>query len=181
MDSATLQAALAIRDGLQRSQHRIALAESCTAGRIAATLGILPGISAVLCGSLVVYRNDSKSRWLGISPKILDDPQIGPVSERCSKELALAVLDRTPEADWSLTITGDIGPGAPAETDGMVYCALAGRAEKSTESDPMSYWTRTIHLQCPAPADESDYTARERRIQEATLQALRFANERIAV
>ena len=65
---------------LQVRDLKLVLAESCTCGRIAATLGALPGISSYLCGSQVVYRNLSKQQWLGVDAQILDDPEHGPVS-----------------------------------------------------------------------------------------------------
>ncbi|MCA9159342.1 MAG: CinA family protein, partial [Planctomycetales bacterium] len=75
-----LELAISLRDLLASEQCRLVLVESCTAGRVAATLGELPGISQWLCGSLVVYRNASKSAWLGVPDSLLDDPQQGPVS-----------------------------------------------------------------------------------------------------
>ena len=50
---------------LRSQPRRIVFAESCTGGLVAATLAI-PGISDSLCGSAVVYRLDTKTRWLGI-------------------------------------------------------------------------------------------------------------------
>ena len=71
------------------------LAESCTGGLVAATLAQIPGISEHLCGSAVVYRAPTKSAWLGIDQRLLDDPAIGPVSAEVTRALALAVLERT--------------------------------------------------------------------------------------
>ena len=43
---------------------RVAFAESCTAGLVAASLARTPGISQWLCGSAVVYRDATKAAWL---------------------------------------------------------------------------------------------------------------------
>lgn len=120
-------AAVRITELLRRSGRRLVLAESCTGGLVAATLAQVPGISESLCGSAVVYRNATKSAWLGIEPALLDDPRIGPVSAEVTRGLALAVLERTPEADLSAAVTGHLGPNAPPDLDGVVYVAVAVR------------------------------------------------------
>ena len=48
---------------LQLQKATLVLAESCTCGLIAATLARIPGMSAVLAGSFVVYQIDSKAAW----------------------------------------------------------------------------------------------------------------------
>jgi len=106
---------------LQKSNRRIVLAESCTGGSVASLFASIPGVSEVFCGSMVVYRNDTKSQWLGVDPELLANPQIGPVSARASAELAKRVLDRTPEAHLALSITGHFGPNAPEELNLHVY------------------------------------------------------------
>ncbi len=170
MESTTTELALALKASLQRTGQRLVLAESCTAGRVAATLAMLPGISQWLCGSFVIYRNDSKARWLGIAPELLSDPEIGPVSDRVSRELATAILQRTPEAGIGLAITGDIGPGAAAETDGKVFCAVRSKDGNVTQE-------RTWQLSCPPPANNDDLPGRLARLEEATQVALHFANQ----
>ena len=112
---------------LRATGYRLVLAESCTAGLAAATLARVPGISEHLCGSAVVYRNGTKSAWLGINPALLDDLEIGPVSAECTRELALAVLRRTPEAELSAAVTGHLGPNSPTGLDGVVYVAVSVR------------------------------------------------------
>ncbi len=119
------QAAAALIEELQKSGTRFVVAESCTSGLIAAVLGRVPGASNVFCGSTVVYRNDTKSRWLGIPPSTFD--RYDAVSERVAVEMAERVLDQTPEAGLSASITGHLGPGSPPGLDGTVYTAIALR------------------------------------------------------
>ena len=52
-DTAT-NLAVRLRDMLCRQNQRLVLAESCTAGRIAASLGTLPGISDLTSGRITV-------------------------------------------------------------------------------------------------------------------------------
>lgn len=145
---------LVLYASLQRFDHRLVLAESCTAGRVAAELGGIPGVSNYLCGSLVVYRNDSKIRWLGIEPAVIEDPHHGPVSEAVTISLAESALLKTPEATLAGAITGHLGPGAPANLDGIVYCAIAVRNEKPTAI------CKQYRLEAPTPKNSDDITAR---------------------
>lgn len=110
---------------LMKSQTKIVFAESCTAGLISATLARVPGISDVHCGSAVVYRLATKTRWLGVPEPMLDDP--GPVSEPVARAMAEGVLSQTPEAKMSAAITGHLGPGAPPDQDGQIFVGIAVR------------------------------------------------------
>lgn len=155
-----------VRDGLAAQQSRLVLAESCTAGSVAAALAIVPGISAWLCGSFVVYRNESKTQWLGIPRELLDDPQIGPVSAQVTRLLAVRALAATPEADQAAAVTGHIGPGCPSEMDGQVFFCLAQRGGSHLVE-------ATLHLNAPAPKDANDLDGRQARLEEATQWVLR--------
>jgi len=114
---------------LRESRKRIVLAESCTGGAIAANFTVVPGVSEVFCGSMVVYRNDSKTQWLGLDPAMLADPKIGPVSPQTSELLARQVLAHTPEADFALAITGHFGPDAPAHLNRRIFVTLVRRED----------------------------------------------------
>ncbi len=151
---------------LRRFDHRLVLAESCTAGLVAAELGGIPSVSNHFCGSLVVYRNDSKTQWLGIEPALLEDPGIGPVSEQVSIALAESALARTPEATLAGAITGHLGPGAPAHLDGTVYCAVAARDARSNSI------CKRFLLQAPSPTDTQDIERRRNRQAEAAKQMI---------
>ncbi|MCY3006520.1 MAG: CinA family protein [Planctomycetota bacterium] len=114
---------------LRESRKRIVLAESCTGGAVAASFTGVPGVSDVFCGSMVVYRNDSKTQWLGLDPVLLANPEIGPVSPQASEWLARQVLERTPEADVALAVTGHLGPDAPGHLNRRIFVALLQRAD----------------------------------------------------
>jgi PncC family amidohydrolase len=157
-----------LRDALRAAGHRLVLAESCTAGNVAAQLGQIPGISEFLCGSMVIYRSDSKAEWLGIAHSLLNDPAIGPVSATVTLALAHAVLLRTPEATLGAAITGHLGPGAPTGYDGCVFCAIVER------EDPAHPAQRALRLQSPEPRDAGDIEARRVRQEEATGALIAF-------
>jgi nicotinamide-nucleotide amidase len=158
MNSKLLNSAVALRDILAQQHHRIVLAESCTGGWVAASLACIPGISQWWCGSHVVYRCDSKHRWLGIDNKILDDPSMGPVSELVTQQLAERSLERTSEADIALAVTGDLGPGVPPDKDGIIYCAVSMR-------DRMVTQLRKTKLTLLPPEDSSDFQRRIARLE----------------
>lgn len=149
---------------LQSRTDMLVLSESCTSGAIAAALGMVPGVSANFCGSHVIYRNASKQLWLGISDEILDGP--GPISPECSRALCEAALERTPESNLSLAITGDLGPGADAGRDGMTFVCVQRRGGDGRET--------SHHLSAPSPCDTQDILGRETRQKEATLFALSY-------
>jgi nicotinamide-nucleotide amidase len=131
--------------GLLTAQDvKIVFAESCTGGLVAATLAGIPGASDILCGSLVTYRDDAKSKWLGISPRTLKKP--GAVSEQVALEMAIHALEVTPEAGLSASITGHLGPLAPANQDGVIHCGIALR---SAHTDQLAVFSSETQLAAP--------------------------------
>lgn len=114
---------------LRDRELKIVFAESCTAGLLASTLGRLPGVSRVLCGSAVTYRNLTKVNWLGVEQQLLDDPAITAVSEPVARQMAWGVLQQTAEADLAVSVTGHLGPIAPAGFDGLVFSGICWRTD----------------------------------------------------
>ena len=117
---------------LKQKSFKVVFAESCTAGLVAASLARVPGISEHHCGGMVVYRNATKEAYLGISARLLKNP--GPVSEAVAREMAVRVLKLTSEADISASVTGHLGPDAPAQLEGVVYIAIAMPRTSSSQS-----------------------------------------------
>lgn len=154
-----------VAEQLESTNRRVVFAESCTAGRIAAELATVPGISRFLCGSFVTYRSATKAAWLGVDHAILEDP--GPVSREVTQQMAWRALERTPEAHMALAITGHLGPKAPPELDGRIYLAFAERPRL----------TETIRLEsCELKLSVTDRAARQ---QEAADFALRWLSQLI--
>ncbi|WP_419194393.1 CinA family protein [Novipirellula herctigrandis] len=112
---------------LADTHTQVVFAESCTSGLVAAALAAVPGISEWMCGSAVVYREETKAVWLGIDREVLKEHSA--VSAQVTQDLAVAVLKKTPEADLAVAITGHLGPNAPADLDGVVYIAVYWRGE----------------------------------------------------
>lgn len=112
------------------SGHLLGLAESCTAGLMAARIGDRPGASAYLAGSLVAYSNEAKTELLGVDPALIE--RHGAVSPEVAEAMADGALDRF-GAGVALSITGIAGPegGTPEKPVGTVcWCAkLASGAQ----------------------------------------------------
>jgi nicotinamide mononucleotide (NMN) deamidase PncC len=100
---------------------------------------------------MVVYRNDSKTQWLGLDPAMLADPEIGPVSPQTSELLARQVLAHTPEADFALAITGHFGPDAPVHLNRRIFIALVRRED-------FQVWTKDSLLPDLASIDSENGT-----------------------
>jgi nicotinamide-nucleotide amidase len=115
---------------LRQEQLRLAVAESCTGGLLAARLTSVPGSSEYFLGGVVAYADAAKQALLGVAGETLR--QFGAVSEQVALELAHGAA-RVTGASCSLAITGIAGPGGgTAEKPvGTVWIArlLRGRAE----------------------------------------------------
>ncbi len=118
---------------LTESGRRLVLAESCTAGLVAASLARVPGISNSLCGSMVTYRNATKWKWLGVPETVLTRHTA--VSEPVARLMVIGVLAKTPEADLAASVTGHLGPHAPPDQDGLVYIGVAKRGLTDAGAD----------------------------------------------
>jgi PncC family amidohydrolase len=110
---------------LKSGREKVVFAESCTAGLVAAELATVAGISQHLCGSMVTYREPSKTAWLGVEPQALQE--FSAVSQEVTDAMATGVLQRTNEASWSAAVTGHLGPGAPASLVGQIFITVARR------------------------------------------------------
>lgn len=101
----------------------IATAESCTAGLIAATIGDMPGASAIFFEGFVTYSNEAKEKNLGVPHEILASH--GAVSEETARAMAEGVCQKT-GAYIGISATGIAGPGGgtPEKPVGLVYIGV---------------------------------------------------------
>jgi len=104
---------------------KIATAESCTGGLVAALLTEIPGASAVLERGFVVYSNDAKIELLDVPPATLAG--FGAVSRETARAMAQGGLRRS-RADVAVSITGVAGPdgGTADKPVGLVHFGCAG-------------------------------------------------------
>ena len=108
--------------------RKVALAESCTGGLVAAAVTEIPGSSAVLDRGFVTYSNESKHELLGVSMDVIDT--FGAVSVAVAWSMAQGAL-RGSGADVAVAITGVAGPdgGSDQKPVGTVVFARAERGE----------------------------------------------------
>jgi nicotinamide-nucleotide amidase len=110
-----------------RSQGiKIATAESCTGGMLAALLTSVPGSSDVFDCSFVTYSNEAKKRMLGVSHELIAEH--GAVSRECALAMAHGAIHES-GATLVISITGVAGPGggSAAKPVGLVHFACARR------------------------------------------------------
>ena len=105
---------------------RIATAESCTGGMVAAALTDVAGSSAVFERGFVTYSNEAKMELLGVAPALLEAN--GAVSGEVARAMAKGAV-RASRADLAVAITGVAGPagGSPEKPVGLVWFGLAAR------------------------------------------------------
>ena len=100
-----------------------ATAESCTGGEIAKRFTDLPGASRFFIGGLVTYKNDAKTRLLGIDPELIR--QKSAVSYEVAQAMAEGVRTRL-GADIGIGVTGIAGPlGDGLHEVGTVFVSMA--------------------------------------------------------
>ncbi len=113
-------------DAARARNWRLASAESCTGGLVAAHLTEIAGSSAVFEYGFVTYANAAKTALLGVPPEMLEAH--GAVSEPVARAMAEGALARS-GADAAVSITGIAGPGGgtPTKPVGLVHFGLAQR------------------------------------------------------
>ncbi len=114
--------------------RRLGLAESCTAGLLAARITDRPGSSDYFAGGVVTYSDEAKSELLGVDPALIAEH--GAVSPQVARAMAAGALSRF-GADVACAITGIAGPGGGTEEKpvGLVcWCVVdAGGNELSRD------------------------------------------------
>jgi nicotinamide-nucleotide amidase len=104
---------------------KIATAESCTGGLIAAALTEVAGSSDVFDRGFITYSNPAKMAMLGVGAETL--ARVGAVSEDVAAEMAEGAL-RHSDATLAVSVTGIAGPGGSEfKPEGRVCFGLAQR------------------------------------------------------
>ena len=108
----------------RKAGRRIAVAESCTGGLVAAAITEIPGSSDVFEAAFVTYSNAAKIGQLKVSEELVET--FGAVSVAVAWAMARGALLAS-EADVAVAITGIAGPGGgtPSKPVGTVVFARA--------------------------------------------------------
>jgi nicotinamide-nucleotide amidase len=123
-DTRTL--ARSLLDLCRMRKLKIATAESCTGGLVAAALTDIPGSSDVVDRGFITYSNEAKRAMLGVKASTLDT--FGAVSQETATAMAVGALEAA-DVDLAVAITGIAGPGGatPGKPVGLVHFAAATR------------------------------------------------------
>ncbi len=128
LDPAILTEAADTLQRLRARGHRVATAESCTGGLIAAALTHVAGSSDVVDRGFVTYSNAAKTEMLGVPAELIS--AYGAVSEPVAAAMALGALARS-GADLAVAVTGIAGPGGGSADKpvGLVWFGLARQGQ----------------------------------------------------
>lgn len=137
---------------LLNNKKTLAVAESCTGGKIAHLLTLKPGSSAYFKGGIVAYSNEIKQNILGVSEKSLVEH--GAVSQQVVEEMSKNIAIKF-GTDYGIGVSGVAGPdgGSAEKPVGTVWMAVYNG--KQTTSGKFLYGDN-----------------RERNITRATISAL---------
>ena len=115
-----------VLDLCRRSGWKLATAESCTGGMIAASLTDIAGSSDVVERGFVTYSNQAKTDLLGVPASLIE--RHGAVSEEVARAMAAGALAHAP-VDLAVSVTGVAGPGG-GSADKPVGLVHFGAARK---------------------------------------------------
>jgi nicotinamide-nucleotide amidase len=113
---------LALGDALRARAWRMAAAESCTGGLVAAACTGLAGSSDWFERGVVTYSNEAKVELLGVPAALI--AAHGAVSDAVARAMLDGLLQRAP-VQLALAVTGIAGPGGavPGKPVGTVWLA----------------------------------------------------------
>ena len=130
---------LALAAALRARGWRMASAESCTGGLVAAACTAVAGSSDWFEHGIVSYSNAAKTELLGVDATLI--AQHGAVSEAVARAMAAGALHRA-RVQIAVAVTGIAGPGGavPGKPVGTVWLAVAwsttGKEGTGNESLP---------------------------------------------
>lgn len=103
---------------------KLATAESCTGGLVAAAITDVAGSSAVLDRGFITYSNAAKAASLGVDRGLIEAE--GAVSRAVAVAMAEGALSHS-VADIAVSVTGIAGPAGATATKpvGLVHLAVA--------------------------------------------------------
>ena len=125
-DPETLALAEAVLAAYRSRGWRIATAESCTGGLVAAALTAISGASEVFERGFVTYSNEAKIEMLAVPSDTIASH--GAVSAQTAEAMARGAVRRAP-ADIAVSVTCIAGPrgATPEKSVGLVYLGIARR------------------------------------------------------
>jgi nicotinamide-nucleotide amidase len=140
---------------------KLATAESCTGGMVAAAITDIAGSSTIFDRGFVTYSNAAKIELLNVPLELIE--QYGAVSEQVASAMAQGAFKNS-NADITIAITGIAGPtgGSTEKPVGLVWFAVATR--------------NLTHVDCKKFGAVSRSEIREKATQHALGAVLRQIN-----
>ena len=119
---------LVLAQALRERGLKLATAESCTGGLIAAACTAVAGSSDWFERGFVTYSNEAKTESLGVDASVI--AAHGAVSEEVARAMAEGALAHS-RAQLAVAVTGIAGPGggSKAKPVGTVWLAVARAGE----------------------------------------------------
>jgi len=107
-----------------KTNNSLAIAESCTGGKIASRLTQIPGASSYFKGGMVAYATEVKVNLLGVSKGLIDNFSV--VSAPVAEAMAVGVRERF-GSTIGVSTTGNAGPSkGDSDADlGTVFIAVS--------------------------------------------------------
>jgi nicotinamide-nucleotide amidase len=127
IDEDVRAAAARVLDLCRSRRLKVATAESCTGGLVAAALTEIPGSSDVVDCGFVTYSDAAKHELLGVPAAVLAEH--GAVSREAAAAMARGAVAHS-DAGLAVAITGIAGPGGGSAEKpvGLVHFAAATQA-----------------------------------------------------
>ena len=148
---------------LEKTEWKLALAESCTGGCIAHLQTQIPGASGYLQGSIVCYQPEVKVNLVNVAQSTIDTKGI--VSEDVALEMAQGAA-KVLKADIGFGITGWLDGQGDDKAPGGTVCMAVAMGEKTT--------TKTFRFASDRIRNK------ELAVQNAFLMIIRFLREKMA-
>jgi nicotinamide-nucleotide amidase len=123
---------------LYESGKTLATAESCTSGKVAESITLMPGASAYFTGGIVAYSEEVKKSLLNVPEELIEEKTV------VSEEVAIRMAEGACEVlntDYAIATTGVAGPGGGTIENpvGTIWIASGKKGEmrtvKLTEND----------------------------------------------
>lgn len=117
-----------LKNIITEKKWTLAVAESCTGGKLGDMITSIPGSSEFFIGGVISYSNQIKSKLLHVPIELLE--QKGAVSQQVALSMALGVK-KLLKSEVGAAITGIAGPdgGSTFKPVGLVYIAVVTPVE----------------------------------------------------